>query len=142
MSVRIYAIRNHTSDLVYVGRTEQTLESRLSHHQASRRTWLKGKTNGCSSFQIVGCPTAYIELLEECEVGVRKERERWWVENTPNCVNKLVPNRTMKEYQSEWYQQHKEEHDARNKAWVEAHKEERRAYMKAYREKRKLKDAV
>lgn len=136
MSVRIYAIRNRTSDSVYVGSTTQTLSNRLSHHKSSHRTWMKGETNGCSSFQLLN-DTAYIELLEECEVGVRRERERWWVENTPNCVNKLIPNRTEAEWKAEWYQRNKETHDARNRAWVEAHKEERKAYMKAYRQKLK-----
>lgn len=139
MSVKIYALRNETSDLTYVGSTIQTLARRFTRHQASRRHWLKGNTNNCSSFPIVECPTAYIELLEECEEGVRYERERWWIENTPNCVNKCVPGRTSKEYRAEWYQANKEKQDAQTKAWVEAHREERRVYMKAYHEKRKLK---
>ena len=139
MTVRVYVLRNRTSDLAYVGSTEQELSRRFTRHRSSRRSWLKGKTNNCSSFPIVADPTAYIELLEECEEGVRYERERWWIENTPNCVNLCVPGRDMKEYQADWYQKNKEKHDARNRAYVEAHREERRAYMRAYREKRKLK---
>jgi hypothetical protein len=87
----------------------------LAGHKADHK-----KGRGCSSVQIVQCPTAYIELLEECEEGVRYVRERWWIENTPNCVNKIVPGRTRKEYRA-------------------SHREERRVYNKAYREKRKLK---
>ena len=141
MSVRIYAIRNHTSDSVYVGSTERTLQLRFKDHRSSHRKWLKGKTNGCSSFQLLN-DTSYIELLEECEVGVRYERERWWVENTPNCVNKLIPNRTEAEWKAEWYQQHKEEICARNKALYEANRDKIRAQQKEYYQRRKLKVSV
>jgi hypothetical protein len=86
MAVKIYAIRNRTSELVYVGSTKKRLLcSRLAEHRADVK-----RGSGITSGQILSCPTAYIELLEDlgdCEKAVRKERERWWIRNTPNCVN-------------------------------------------------------
>ena len=36
-----------------------------------------------------------IELLEECPIEKRFERERWWVDNTPNALNILHPAQTI-----------------------------------------------
>lgn len=100
MSVRIYAIRNHTSDSVYVGTTKkQYLSQRWAVHQYDYREYQKGNRKWCASYQILQCPTAYIELLEECDEGVRKERERWWVENTLNCVNVHYKPKTEEDLQ-------------------------------------------
>ena len=81
MSVKIYAVRNETSDLTYVGRTTLPLSVRLRLH--------KSNPNKCSCRMMLNDPTIYIELLEECEVDAGKERERWWIRNTPNCVNQI-----------------------------------------------------
>ena len=81
--VKVYAIRNRTSEEVYIGTTtKRLLCNRLAEHRADFK---RGRP--ISSGRVVACPTAYIELLEECEDGVRKERERWWIRMTPTCVN-------------------------------------------------------
>lgn len=87
--VKVYAIRTRTSTDCYIGSTGKPyLSQRWAHHLYNFRQHQSGKpVRWCSSFLILACPTAYIELLEECDDGVRKERERWWVENTPTCVN-------------------------------------------------------
>ena len=87
-SVKVYAVRNRSSPDTYIGTSKkQYLSQRLAGHLYDLREHVKGNTRWVSSFQILRCPTAYIELLEECDEEVRKVRERWWVENTPNCVN-------------------------------------------------------
>lgn len=90
MSVRAYAIRNRSSPDTYIGTTTKTLSVRWNAHQYDLREHQKGNTKWVSSFQVLECPTAYIELLEdlgECDKATRKARERWWIETTPNCVN-------------------------------------------------------
>jgi hypothetical protein len=85
MSVKIYAVRNRSSNEVYIGSTtKRLLCNRLAEHRAD----FKGG-RGVASGNIAQCSTAWIELLEECESIHRKERERWWIRNTPNCVNIL-----------------------------------------------------
>jgi len=111
---KIYIIRNTTSPHVYVGSTEkQYLSSRFSQHKYDCR-----RSPDSPRSQIVSCPTSSIELLEECDVSVRYERERYWIENTPNCVNKQVPTSTYQE-------------------WVDRNKESVREYKRNWmREKR------
>jgi len=99
----IYAIRNRTSDDVYYGSTISPLALRLRGHKYCKRYM--------TSREIVACPTAYIELVEEVSVEQMKERENWWIRNNP-CVNKARPIRTegeMMEYQKSYYQERQEE---------------------------------
>jgi hypothetical protein len=79
------------------------------------------------------CPTAYITLLEECDVSVRKERERYWISVTLWAVNLLTPGRGDAEWKALDYQNHKDEYDARNRRYVENHKEQVRNYQAEYR---------
>lgn len=91
MSVKAYAIRNRSSPGTYVGTTTKPyLCQRLAGHLYDLREHKKGNTKWVSSFQVLECPTATIELLEDlgdCDKATRYARERWWIENTPNCVN-------------------------------------------------------
>ena len=90
----IYALRNRTSDDVYYGSTnERWLSSRWAKHQTAFRS----QSRYSASFEILKCPTAYIELLEEVSVEDRYVREGWWIRNHP-CVNKQVAGRTKQEY--------------------------------------------
>jgi predicted GIY-YIG superfamily endonuclease len=104
----IYALRNRTSDLVYYGSTKADLKSRLQAHKSSYN-----QNKNTTSKQIVKCPTAYIELLEEVSVEDRFVRERWWIENNP-CVNQRIPNHTeedrkryLRDYCKNYYHAHK-----------------------------------
>jgi predicted GIY-YIG superfamily endonuclease len=97
----IYALKNRTSDDVYYGSTKQPLHKRLGHHKTDMMLHARGDKNYVSSFEVLKCPTAYIELCEEVIEENRKQRERWWVENN-TCVNLRLPNRQAKEYVAEW----------------------------------------
>jgi hypothetical protein len=117
MAVKVYAIRNRTSEGVYIGTTtKQYLSQRWAHHTHGARKHQEGKPiRWCSSFQILACPTASIELLEECSEDMRKERERHWIETTPNCVNKHYKPKTEEEKDA------KRRHDTeRMRQWREA----------------------
>ena len=70
-----------------------------------------------TSREIVACPTAYIEPVEEVSVEQMKERENWWIRNHP-CVNKARPIRTADEkvqYHRQYYQEHMETMKAQTK---------------------------
>ena len=97
---KVYAIRNRTSDDVYVGSTtKRYLSDRMSGHRYAYRQCLLGNNSRpCSSHKVLACPTAYIELLEECDVGVRKEREKFWIACFPTAVNKQTPTGTQRDY--------------------------------------------
>ena len=110
MSVKIYAIRNHTSTDTYIGSTtKQYLSQRLAQHRYDLR-----QEGTITSIQVIQCPTAYIELLEECNKNNRYERERWWIENTATCVNKHCKPKTeeekasLREYKREWARENRD----------------------------------
>ena len=101
----IYALRNRTSNDVYYGSTKRRLLClRKGDHHSSYNKWVAGEFHYISSFEVIKCPTAYIELCEEVSEEQMKERERWWVENN-QCVNIRRPVRTAEEkkaYEKQW----------------------------------------
>ena len=95
----IWDIEDH--NLTYYGST-CNLNRRIYQH--------KNKTNICTSRQIIergNYEVAILETYENIDKYDLVERERWYIENKP-CVNKVVPNRTMKEYSAEYYQINKD----------------------------------
>ena len=67
---KIYSIRSHQTDLIYIGSTIETrLSARLSKHRSDyKRYIMSGKFNYyVSSFEILKYNDAYIELIEEVE---------------------------------------------------------------------------
>jgi hypothetical protein len=143
MSVKIYAVRNHSSSDTYIGSTTQTLCDRLAEHRADMK-----RGRAISSIQVMKCPTAYIELLEECEKSKKKERERWWIRNTPNCINeqKLQTDEekrvAMNKATVEYHKRNRELHNQRAREWRAKNKESVRETNRKQYEKRKLKVSV
>jgi hypothetical protein len=86
----IYAIRSYQTDKYYVGSTTKPLAWRFSHHKSTGET---------TSQEIIKYGDAYIELIEECDIEVRYERERFHIENG-NVVNKKCPIRSEEEYKT------------------------------------------
>jgi len=110
---KIYKIVDNTNGNIYVGRTKQTLKQRLSVH----------KYQNCTSIEIIKNGDYKIELIEETD---DKTRERYWIENT-DCVNKVIPGRTKKEYEK------LEKFKEKKKQWD-------RKYREKYPEKKKQRD--
>ena len=99
---------------VYYGSTIQTLKQRLTMH--------KGKYNGCASKYFL---EPIIELVEEYPCNSKLElekRERYFIENF-ECVNKLVPTRTEKEWNKKYYNDNKEKMIERAKKYREENRE-------------------
>lgn len=125
----IYSITSDKGDKVYIGRTTDTLAGRKRQH--------KSQTNHCRStllFDEYGFENCIFTVLEECEEEQQVERERFYVENTPNTVNRQIPGRTYAEYREtnrdrrnsqnrELYHNTIEHQKARAKAYYEANKE-------------------
>jgi len=123
---KIYKIVDNTNGNVYIGKTTQTLKQRLANHKCSANT--------CISREIIKNGDYKIELIEETD---DKTRERYWVENT-ECINQVIPGRT----QQQWYQDNKEQHNAKNKAWEAQNIEKRKAYREKHKEKRRAQMAA
>ena len=99
---KIYKIVSDCIHDIYVGATcEPTLGKRLTKHKGQMRLWEEGKYGYTSSYKILQQPHYDIVLIEEFPCQNKDQlhaRERYWIENTPNCINKCIPTQTKKEY--------------------------------------------
>ena len=96
----IYKIFDNTNNNVYYGSTIQKLSIRLSGHRRSYKDYLIGKSRFTTSFKIIENGDYTISLVETIEYNDKIEltaRERFYIENY-DCVNKVIPNRNLKEY--------------------------------------------
>ena len=99
---KIYKIVSNCCNDIYIGSTtETTLAKRLSKHRGMFKNWKSGKGNYVSSYKIFEQSHYDIVLIETYKCESKDElhsRERYWIENTANCINKYIPTRTDKEY--------------------------------------------
>ena len=129
---KIYRIVCNTTGLTYYGSTcEKTLALRLSKHKSNFNDFLKGNFSYVTSFEILKNNNYEIFLVENYPCNSKDElhaRERYYIENN-ECVNKFIPNRTIKEY----YEANKEKYAE----YREQNKEKLQEYIKQYREQNK-----
>ena len=88
---KIYKIIDNTNDNIYIGSTINPLKERLRKH----------KSLNCSSREIIRNNNYNIILIEDYPCNSKEElelRERYHIENN-ECINTLLPRRTVKEYQ-------------------------------------------
>lgn len=127
----IYSITSDKGDKVYIGRTSKKLYDRKSGHHYDYRN-----NQYCSSsilFDDYGFDNCVFTALEECAKEQGAERERYYIQNTPNVVNKQLPGRTREE----WFEENKEQLKERKKVYTEANKEHKKETDKAYKEANK-----
>ena len=121
MMVKIYKIVDRTNGNVYVGKTKQKLLSaRLSGHRNRKN---------CRAYDIIQNGDYFIELIEETE---DETRERYWIENSDNCINKNIPCRTeeeVKRYRKEWNLKNKEKLRAYHKTPEQREKQKQRSAL-------------
>ncbi len=88
---KLYAIRSHRTLDVYYGSTTGTLKRRLQKHKANYTSWLIGKSNYCTSYEIIKHDDAYIELVELFPCNIVEEltkREGEIIRASNDAVNK------------------------------------------------------
>jgi len=125
---KIYCVRSHKTDLVYVGSTTQPLSKRMADHRSNFKRFNKDQKKYISSYEIVKHGDAYIELLHCCPCNTKEEliREEGKYIREMNCVNKYISGRTRKEYfcdnkkrlieyQKRYDDEHKEQISLKNK---------------------------
>ena len=114
---KVYMLQSNQTNKRYVGSTAQKyLCARLALHKSQYNRYLTSGKGYTTSFEIIKHGDCQIVLLEEINCANREQlaaRERHWIENTPETVNKNVPSRTMKQY----YQDKKAEIRAQQKAY-------------------------
>ena len=106
-NAKIYVIRNHSNDLVYVGATTQRLSSIMSRHRYNAMT-AKQKRKLYNAIRSIGPDNFYIELLEAYPCQSREElstRNGHWIrtlDSYNNGYNGKIENRKMSKWCNEY----------------------------------------
>lgn len=98
---KIYTIRSHQTEDIYIGSTTQPLSKRLAKHRSDYKQWKISNTNYITSYEILQYEDVYIELLESFPCNSKNELERKegeCIRNEPKCINKIIAGRNKKEY--------------------------------------------
>jgi len=122
----IYRIYDNTNGNIYYGSTIQSLSNRMASHRSNYKKWIKGdKRTSCKSFEIIKNGDYDYNIVEEIECENKYElhnRERYYIENN-ECVNKLIPNRTKKEYNKQYREDNKDKIKDNKKQYYENNKD-------------------
>lgn len=98
---KIYTLRSHQTDQVYIGSTINPLYKRLGDHKCAFKRYQSGKTNFTTSFYLFKFDDVFIELLEKYPCSSKEEltkREGELIRQEVKCVNKHIPGRSKFEY--------------------------------------------
>jgi len=121
---KIYKVICSETGRVYVGSTTVTLSRRMTNHRALSNTAMTKDFIDGKIFLIEDYPCERKEQL--------LSRERFFIESM-DCVNKIIPTRTKKEYRQEKHEQIV----TQNKEYYKKNKELILIKCKDYREKNK-----
>ena len=119
---KIYKIECNLTNDVYYGSTVESLSKRMSNHKTNR---------DCRATNIIDRGNFTCKVVEYCPCTTKREletRERWWIENN-QCINIIIPTRTIQE----WYQDNKD----KMKEYREDNKKHIKEYDKKYRDDNK-----
>ena len=97
---KIYRLVSDLSGLQYIGSKCDTLSRRMSGHRSHYKDFLYKNGQFTTSFQVLENADATIVLIENFPCDSKEElhrRERFYIETT-ECVNKMIPTRTLREY--------------------------------------------
>ncbi len=106
----------------YYGSTTGDIANRLTEHIHKYKRGVKH-----SSADIIAGGNYCIEELELIDFEDKnelRERERFYIMNDKNCINRNIPNRTSKD----WHH----DNPNYNKTYYENNKEKHRQYMRSY----------
>ncbi len=96
MNEYIYKIIDNTNDNCYIGKTKN-INHRMRQHRYSHRH----QKQCCSSEQILKNEDWYYEIIEITNNPI--EREKYWINNSKNCINKLTYRFTYESKRKEYY---------------------------------------
>jgi len=103
---KLYTLRSHQTNLIYIGSTTTPLNCRLSGHKCFYKRFLNKKGSYITSCELMKYKDVYIELLINCPCSNKEELrkiEGQYIRDM-ECVNKNIAGRTHKE----WYDENKD----------------------------------
>lgn len=149
---KIYALRTHQSNEIYIGSTCSPLYKRLYQHKTNYNNWLNGKMHYITSYEILKYDDVYIDLIEEypCENKLQLRKKEGEYQREMDCINKNIAGRTNKEYNDDnkdkileyhkqYYEDNKEKIKEQSKQYRENNKEKIKEQQKEYYEDNKQK---
>lgn len=89
----IYRIFSEGKQECYVGLTTNMKRRWIDHRKPSSR-----KTTCRILFDKYGKDNCKYEILEECDDALAEEREVWWINQYPDCVNRNTASSKSIEY--------------------------------------------
>lgn len=101
---KVYALRSHQTEQVYIGSTCSPLYKRLGGHKADYRKYLNQKQHYITSFEITKFEDCYIELVKECVCENKNQlskEEGIIMRETDNCVNRCIAGRSIEMYRED-----------------------------------------
>ena len=136
---KIYVLTCFETGLIYIGSTtKQYLSQRLTSHVDDFKRFQSGKDKRyMTSFEIIKNDNYQITLLESYPCNSKDEltaREAFYIRSM-NCVNKIIPDRTPKEYR----QDNKEKLSKNAKEYYRNNKDYFKVYQKEYHQDNKEK---
>tara|TARA_R110000868_G_scaffold24856_1_gene97469 strand:+ start:296 stop:910 length:615 start_codon:yes stop_codon:yes gene_type:complete len=143
---KIYKIVDPNEEMIYVGSTCQSLSQRMAGHRSD----YKKLNNYCSSHDIFdkyGVENCKILLIENYSCNSKEElikKEGEYIRQL-NCVNKVIPGRTEKEWHEDnkdkikenykqYYQDNKDKITENHKQYYQDNKDKITEYSKQYRD--------
>jgi len=135
---KLYTIRSHHTDKIYIGSTCERLSKRLFQHRRDYKLFKEGNYHYISSFEIIQYADNYIELLRAVPCVSRQELHKLEGEEiraADNRVNMHIAGRTKKEY----YKEHKEHLNQYKKEW---HQKNRENILQRYQEKKDIRECL
>jgi hypothetical protein len=119
---KIYKLTSNQTDNIYVGSScSPYLSTRFQNHKGNYKSWLNGNSNYLTSYELLKYDDCKIELIElyPCKcIEELTSREAHFI-RTLDCVNKVIPARTKKEY----YQENKDRLREQQKEYQKNNKE-------------------
>jgi len=139
---KIYTLRSHQTDNIYIGSTASLLPKRLYQHKRSYKCYLNGKSHYVTSFEILKFDDCYIELLEDypCQNYNQLFKREGELIRAHDCVNKCVPSGLQKTERNKQYRdEHKEEIKEKLKEYYQDNKDKLIEQQKQYYQNNKEK---
>ena len=140
---KIYKIVDNGYNKCYIGSTIESLSKRMSKHRSAYHIYSNNDSGSyCTCYDLFnefGITNCKIELIESCQCNSKEElnsREGFYIKNM-ECVNKVMPKRTEKEWAEDtnYYRKYRKDHQDVIKAYRDSHKDKADAYNMTYREK-------
>ena len=128
-NTKIYALRSHQTNKVYVGHTVQKLSKRFYEHKRRRNNDVK-----TTSHLILQYDDCYIELLEKfpCDdADEARRQEGEWIRKL-DCVNRCVAGRLSCDSKKEYYLKNHQSTLEYAKKYRDEHQDKIKAYRKQY----------